>query len=64
MIIRELVEEGFLLPQLLTYTQLSRSTYYYNLKQLNKSDKDKELKDIIKTIYNEHRGNYGYRRIH
>ncbi|MDT5486921.1 IS3 family transposase, partial [Streptococcus pneumoniae] len=41
-----------------------RSTYYYQLKQLDGVDKDKEIKTEIQAIYNEHKGNYGYRRIH
>ncbi len=49
---------------LLEILDLSRSTYYYQLKQLNKGEKDKALKAEIKSIYNEHKGNYGYRRIH
>ena len=34
------------------------------MKQLNKPDKDQELKDEIQSIFIEHKGNYGYRRIH
>ena len=34
------------------------------MKQLNKPDKDQELKDKIQSIFTEHKGNYGYRRIH
>ena len=49
---------------MLDILDLARSTYYYHLKQLNKGDKDKELKAEIKAIYAEHKGNYGYRRIH
>lgn len=49
---------------LLEILDLSRSTYYYQLKQLNKGEKDKELKAEIQSIYDEHKGNYGYRRIH
>ncbi len=49
---------------LLEILDLSRSTYYYQLKQLNKGEKDKALKAEIKSIYDEHNGNYGYRRIH
>ena len=40
-----------------------RSTYYYQLKQLDKLDKDKNLKAEIQSIFTEHRGNYGYRRM-
>lgn len=49
---------------LLEILDLSRSTYYYQLKPLNKGEKDKALKAEIKSIYDEHKGNYGYRRIH
>ncbi|WP_438833058.1 IS3 family transposase [Streptococcus pluranimalium] len=62
-IVQELINE-FALAMLLEILDLSRSTYYYQLKQLNKGEKDKALKAEIKSIYNEHKGNYGYRRIH
>ena len=43
---------------------LPRSSYYYHIKRFKQGDKDKELKAEIKAIYDEHKGNYGYRRIH
>ena len=58
-----MVEGGFRLDLLLETAKLARSTYYYQLKQLEHGDKDKALKDNIQGIYDEHRGNYGYRRI-
>lgn len=58
-----MVGGGFRLDILLDFTGLARSTYYYHLKQLNKLDKNKVLKAKIKMIYDEHQGNYGYRRI-
>lgn len=54
---------GFRLDLLLETARLPRSTYYYQLKQLEGLDKDKEFKDEIQTIYYEHKGNYGYRRM-
>ena len=33
------------------------------MRQLDQPDKDKELKDEIQAIYNDYKGNYGYRRI-
>ena len=54
----------FSLDILLKAIKLARSTYYYHLKQLDKPDKDQELKDEIQSIFIEHKGNYGYRRIH
>ncbi|WP_455467781.1 IS3 family transposase, partial [Streptococcus salivarius] len=61
--IREMVTGGFRLDLLLETAGLARSTYYYQLKQLDGFDKDKELKAEIQSIYYEHKGNYGYRRM-
>ena len=55
---------GFRLDLLLEVARLPRSTYYYQLKQLDRLDKDKDLKAEIQSIFTEHKGNYGYRRIH
>ncbi|CVU14356.1 transposase-like protein%2C ISSpn1 ISSpn3 [Streptococcus pneumoniae] len=54
----------FSLDLLLKAIKLARSTYYYHLKQLDKTDKDQELKAEIQSIFIEHKGNYGYRRVH
>ena len=54
----------FSLNILLKIIKLARSTYYYHLKQLGQTDKDQDLKAEIQSIYREHKGNYGYRRIH
>ena len=54
----------FSLDLLLKAIKLARSTYYYHLKQLDKPDKDQELKAEIQSIFIEHKRNYGYRRIH
>ncbi|RRD32859.1 MULTISPECIES: IS3 family transposase [unclassified Streptococcus] len=62
-IVQELMTE-FSLDILLKAIKLARSTYYYHLKQLDKPDKDQELKDEIQSIFIEHKGNYGYRRVH
>ncbi len=51
----------FPLDILLKIIKLARSTYYYHLKQLNLEDKNQAVKNEIETIYNEHKGNYGYR---
>ena len=53
----------FALEILLKIIKLARSTYYYHLKQLNEVDKDQAIKVEIQAIYNEHKGNYGYRRM-
>ena len=62
-IIREIVTRGFRLDLLLETDGLARSTYYYQEKRLGGLDKDKELKAEIQSIYCEHKGNYGYRRM-
>ncbi|CXF55476.1 IS3-Spn1%2C transposase [Streptococcus pneumoniae] len=54
----------FSLDLLLKAIKLARWTYYYHLKQLDKTDKDQELKAEIQSIFIEHKGNYGYRRIY
>ena len=54
---------GFRLDLLLEVARLPRSTYYYHLKQLDQPDKNQELKAEIQSIYSEHKGNYGYRRV-
>ena len=58
-----MVSGGFRLDLLLEAARLPRSTYYYQLKKLDGLDKDKELKTEIHAIYNDHKGNYGYRRV-
>ena len=62
-IIREMVAGGFRLDLLLETARLPQSTYYYQEKRLGGLDKDKELKAEIQSIYCEHKGNYGYRRM-
>ena len=59
-----MVSGGFRLDLLLETADLSRSTYYYHLKQLGRSDdKNQCIKAEIQAIYTEHKGNYGYRRV-
>ena len=59
-----MVQEGFRLDLLLATAKMPRSTYYYQVKQLDKPDKNKAIKTEIQAIYDEHKGNYGYRRIY
>ncbi|GLX70817.1 transposase [Paenibacillus glycanilyticus] len=42
---------------------VKRSTFYYQVKQFDQPDQDAELKRLIQSIYEEHQGRYGYRRI-
>ncbi|MDG8961496.1 IS3 family transposase, partial [Streptococcus pneumoniae] len=62
-IVQELMTE-FSLDLLLKAIKLARWTYYYHLKQLDKPDKNQELKAEIQSIFIEHKGNYAYRCIH
>jgi putative transposase len=48
---------------LLKVAELPRSTFYYQLRVLGRDDKHGELKQAIKTVYERHKGRYGYRRI-
>ncbi|MGG0238484.1 IS3 family transposase [Bacillus rhizoplanae] len=61
-VIYELRNE-FPVKALLKLAEIPRSTYYYWVKNFNRPDKDEELKILIQTIYDEHEGRYGYRRI-
>lgn len=42
---------------------IARSTYYYWVKQMNREDKYKDIKENLKQIFDEYQGRYGYRRI-
>ena len=53
----------FDLELLLDLTKMARSSFYYHQKQNKLPDKHKEIKELIKAIYQRHKGRYGYRRI-
>lgn len=43
---------------------MARSVFYYHLKRLNTADnKYADEKEMIKSIFHEHKGRYGYRRV-
>ena len=42
---------------------MARSTFYYYQKQSELPDKYSVIKELIKSIYHNHKGRYGYRRI-
>jgi putative transposase len=48
---------------LIQLANIPRSTYYYWVKTFGRPDRDAELKTLVQTIYDEHEGRYGYRRI-
>ena len=57
------LRQKYSLNLLLSIAQLPRATFYYHLKQMRKTDTYTSAKEEITTIYHEHRGRYGYRRI-
>lgn len=48
---------------LIKLADIPRSSYYYLVKKMGQPDPDAELKNCIQTIFDEHEGWYGYRRI-
>lgn len=48
---------------LLRISKLARSTYYYTLSKCDKDDENDEVMNEIITIFYNHKGRYGYRRI-
>jgi putative transposase len=48
---------------LLKLAKLARSTFYYQLEALQAKDKYQQLKNQIRTLFDHHKGRYGYRRI-
>lgn len=59
----QLLRHKYSLKILLEIAGLSRATFYYHLRALNGVDKDQELKDRIKRIFERNSHHYGYRRI-
>lgn len=58
------MKEKYPLPILLRKMNLSRSSYYYQIKALATEDKYKFLRQEVVRIFTENRSRYGYRRIH
>ena len=48
---------------LLQVAGLARSTFYYQLKVLGAGERHTEIRTQIRTVYERHKGRYGYRRI-
>ena len=57
------LRQEFKLDLLLDIARLARATYYYHLKRISQPDKYADEKVTITSIYHEHKGRYGYRRI-
>lgn len=58
------MKEKYPLPILLRKMNLSRSSYYYQIKAIATEDKYKFLRQEVVRIFTENRSRYGYRRIH
>ncbi|HFQ5101059.1 TPA: IS3 family transposase, partial [Vibrio vulnificus] len=52
------------LKHLLHALKLARSIFYYHAKSNNDTEQYQDEKNLIGRIYHEHKGRYGYRRIH
>jgi len=57
------LRQRYPLDALLKVAGLARSTFYYQQKVLQATDKYSDLKASICAVFNEHKGRYGYRRI-
>ncbi|MGG0658720.1 IS3 family transposase [Rummeliibacillus pycnus] len=53
----------FSVKELIKLAGIKRSTYYYWTSRFDRPDKYAEMKSMISTIYHDHKGRYGYRRI-
>ncbi|HIU62355.1 MAG TPA: IS3 family transposase [Candidatus Caccalectryoclostridium excrementigallinarum] len=56
------LRQTYKLDTLLKISSLARSTFYYHL-NARKTDKYSETKQVIKEVFSENDGRYGYRRI-
>lgn len=56
-------EHDYDINPLLKIANIKRSTFYYQKSLLSKEDKYYEVKKLIVSIYHQHKGRYGYRRI-
>lgn len=57
------LRQEYSLKGLLAISGLARSSFYYQFKLLRLTDKYVSLKVRIRSIFAQHRGRYGYRRV-
>lgn len=57
------LRQRYPLAGLLQVANLARSTFYYQLDVLSGGDKHVQLKQLIRDVFERHRGRYGYRRV-
>ncbi|WP_368666850.1 IS3 family transposase [Xenorhabdus sp. PB62.4] len=58
------LKKKYPLKHLLCAINLARSVFYYQCQALKKTRAYEQEIEMIKTLYHEHKGRYGYRRIH
>ncbi|WP_128715721.1 IS3 family transposase [Oceanobacillus caeni] len=59
----ELKEEGFRLKDIFLVVGIPEATYHYHIKNLEKEDPDRELKELITDLFKKFHERYGYKRI-
>ncbi|EFX6585797.1 IS3 family transposase [Shigella dysenteriae] len=57
------LRDQFSIKKLIKLAGIKRSTYYYWTSRFDQPDKYDDMKSMISTIYHDHKGRYGYRRI-
>ncbi|KFI56712.1 IS3 family transposase [Bifidobacterium callitrichos] len=57
-------EHGVRAEDLLGRVGIARSTYYYQLKPMNRPDRDRDLLALVREAFENSRRRYGYKRIH
>ena len=58
------LKDIYALSELRNQLNIAKSTYHYHKAQLLSPEKYMELRTMMKTVFHENRGVYGYRRIH
>ena len=58
------LRQKYKLNELLPVLGLSKSSYCYQVQSIKSEDKYKELRLVIRDIFDTNKGRYGYRRIH
>jgi putative transposase len=51
------------IKELIEMAKIVKSSYYYYIKNKNRLDKYKDIKEKISYIFHKNKGRYGYRRI-